>query len=367
VALPITLLALDVFPLRRLPADLRRWIEPKSRAVLWEKAPFFFFAAAFGVVEIVAYSNHAAAGLQNDGLILRAAKACYAVVFYALKTVAPFGLSPSYALPGRLALFACAASVAAVTWLLWRRRDRWPSGLPSWAHYIAALAPVLGWYKFGDHLVADRYSYLACAGWPILAAGGLWSLGRDRKTFRLALGAAAALIAGLSLLTWRQTVVWHDSISLWKHALALDANSVFARKSLGHAYYNRGNEFLNRGKPREAWQLYVESLRINPDNAETHSNMGAIQLKFGRLDEAIGRFRFAISLSPDYAFAYNGLGVALIRRGELEDGAANFCRALRIDPTLNGSAANLRAVLARYPRLNKGLDNDCRLRLTKPE
>lgn len=317
VTLPVTLLALDVYPLRKTP-DWRG------------KIPLFLIAAGFGLVELVSYSHYLPAGPEY-GPWARVARAGFALVFYAVKTVLPFGLSPVYEYVWPFPI--CVAALAGLTWLLWRERERWPFGLPAWTHYVAALFPVLGLFKFGEHAVADRYSYLACAVAPVLAAGGLWSLERDRRLFRGALAGTAAVIAGLCLLTWTQTAVWHDSVTLWSHATSVEPGSLFARKSLGRAHYNAGNAFLQHGRPREAEAFYLNALKADPALAMAHNNLGVLQLKYGSPREA----------------------------------AACFCRALKVDPSLSGVAANLRGVLGAFPKLAQGLDEDCRRFLTKPE
>ncbi len=351
VALPVTLLALDAYPLRRFRKD-----------VLWEKAPFFLLALAFGLVELFAYSQHPTTA-PDEALVTRAANACLALVFYAVKTVAPFELSPFYAPAWPIA--ACVVAVSAVTALLYRQRARWPFALAAWTHYVATLAPVLGIFRFADHLVADRYSYLACLAWPLLAAAGLRSLGR--RLFLPFVAATALAVAGLSLLTRTQLGVWRDSITLWRHALTLAPDSDYARRSLGHSYYNLGNARLQRGRPLDAWPFYVESLKHDPANSMAHNNIGTILLKHGTPDDSIRGFRRALELDAGNALAHNGLGLALARKGAFDESVASFCRALRLEPELHGSAANLRALLTRHPRLRKRLDDDCRQRLTTPE
>ena len=55
----------------------------------------------------------------------------------------------------------------------------------------------------------------------------------------------------------------------------------------------------------EAIAEYRQAIRIKPDDAEAHSNLGvALQVK-GQLDEAIAECREAIRLKPDYAEAHN--------------------------------------------------------------
>ncbi len=367
VALPLTLLALDVYPLRRLPPDFRRWSEPASRAVLREKAPFLLLALAFGAVELCAYALRAQAlpAAPAAGLLLRAGEACHALVFYAYKTFMPLRLSPSYAPATPALLAAGAAAVGAVSWLCWRVRESRPWAPALWAHYALTLLPVLGLYRFADHVVADRYSYLACLVFPLLAAGALWSAAAERtpERRRALLGAAAALvvaIASLGLLSWRQTSVWRNSVTLWRHALSLEPDSSFVRGRLGRSYFNLGNALMQQEKSREAFRSYLEALRLDPGLALAHHNMGILLMKNGALKEAEGRFRQALALEPENALTHNVLGLTLAAQKRPEEGAASLCRAVSLAPSLEGIQMNLRALLAQHPRLLAKLDADCR-------
>ncbi|MBI2091316.1 MAG: hypothetical protein HYT78_21690, partial [Deltaproteobacteria bacterium] len=53
IVLPVVLLVLDVYPLRRL-GGRAGWLGPETRRVWWEKAPFFLLALLFGVVALFA-------------------------------------------------------------------------------------------------------------------------------------------------------------------------------------------------------------------------------------------------------------------------------------------------------------------------
>ena len=50
------------------------------------------------------------------------------------------------------------------------------------------------------------------------------------------------------------------------------------------------------------------------------------------MDEAIGEYREALRLKPDYAEAHNNLGVALEDRGSLDGAIAEYREALRLKP-----------------------------------
>ena len=55
-----------------------------------------------------------------------------------------------------------------------------------------------------------------------------------------------------------------------------------------------------------AFGLYRNLLEINPDNAQTHSNLGATLYYLGRLEEALQSFERALSLAPELETARTG-------------------------------------------------------------
>jgi tetratricopeptide (TPR) repeat protein len=108
------------------------------------------------------------------------------------------------------------------------------------------LAPVSGIVRFAPSIVADRYSYLSCMGWMMIAAGGLCSLcqywlnGKIRSSiFAFLQSVVIVVLLGLGVLTWQQIHVWHDSERLWRHALAVNQESGFAHYYLAVALARR--------------------------------------------------------------------------------------------------------------------------------
>src|SRR5262245_8889798 len=103
VTLPVVLLVLDVYPLRRLPADPRRWIAAAARPVLAEKIPFGLASLATAVMALASVTEAgAAASLSEVGWAGRAAIVAYGVGFYLWKTLVPIGLAPLYEVPSGL-------------------------------------------------------------------------------------------------------------------------------------------------------------------------------------------------------------------------------------------------------------------------
>src|SRR5439155_876549 len=68
---------------------------------------------------------------------------------------------------------------------------------------------------------------------------------------------AVAALAGLGVLTFRQTRVWHDSRTLWEHALRVDPDDYVA-------YLNRGTVRQAEGDLVGAFADFSEAVRRNP-------------------------------------------------------------------------------------------------------
>src|SRR5947209_12376992 len=237
VNLPVVLLILDVYPLRRLGGAIGWWSEP-ARRIYIEKIPFVLLAAAASAIAVMAQSSvHAAASLAQLSLPGRLVVSAYGLGFYLWKLVVPVNLSPLYELPRTMDPVAppfilSYGLVLAITAIVLALRRPVP-GLPAaWVAYVVVLLPVLGILQSGPQIAADRYTYLAGLGWASLAGAGLLSTWRRWPPFVLT-GLAVVLLSGLGTLTWDQVQVWHDSGKLWTHALAIDPNSYTAQNNLG--------------------------------------------------------------------------------------------------------------------------------------
>ncbi|HUG38661.1 MAG TPA: tetratricopeptide repeat protein [Candidatus Limnocylindrales bacterium] len=361
VTLPLVLLILDVYPLRRLGGNVGWW-GGAARRVWWEKAPFLLLSAAVGIVQIAAlFASGNAATVVRPGALGRIAIAVFGLALYLLKTVLPVRLSPLYALdPERSFLawpfLASGAFVVGMTVLAVAVRRRWPALLPVWLSYVVILLPVLGTANTFQ-IAADRYSYLAALGWAVLA--GLLLAGRGRSDpdaaphdalqERIAKsGLALAAIAGLIILTVLQIGVWRDAETLWTHALEVDPASPVA-------HYNLGVIRMGQGLLGDAEEHFTETVTFRPRHVEGHNNRGLALLWMGRPREALTPLREAVRRKPDFAYAHNNLGLAYLRVGDRASAESQFRKALAIAPDLTSAHANLGALLLSTGRAAEAL------------
>src|SRR5213080_1674042 len=372
VNLPVVLLILDVYPLRRLGGAIGWWSEP-ARRIYIEKIPFVLLAAAASAIAVMAQSSvHAAASLAQLSLPGRLVVSAYGLGFYLWKMVVPVNLSPLYELPRTMDPVAppfilSYALVLAITAIVLALRRPVPGLLAAWLAYVVVLSPVLGILQSGPQIAADRYTYLAGLGWASLAGAGLLSTWRRWPPFVLT-GLAVVLLSGLGTLSWNQVEVWHDSEKLWTHALAIDPKTSMAQFGLGRvradqgkpaeaiehyrqalnikpdygaAHYNWGVVLGQQGKPAEAIEHYRLAVQMRPNPADAHNNWGALLGQQGRLADAIEHFQQALRLKPDFAEAHNNWGFALAQQGKRAEAIEHYRHALRLDPDNALAQSNL--------------------------
>ena len=180
VTLPLTLLLMDVYPLRRRALG---W-----PALVAEKLPYALLAAGAAALAVVARQEGGnITAYEQYGVGARIALAGYTFWFYPWKLVWPAGLSPMYELPPRIGpgqwrFLGPLIAVAIVTTVLVALRRRWPAGLAVWLSSAIVLAPISGLVHSGSQLAADRYSYLSGLGFAVLAGAAVpWIARRVRR------------------------------------------------------------------------------------------------------------------------------------------------------------------------------------------
>ena len=321
MTLPVLLLLIDVWPLRRVESgggELRSLVR-----LALEKLPFLPFAVLTAVLAARAQGSFGATvGFGEHGILARAAQASYGLVFYVVKTFWPVGLSPLYELeidldPTRAVYLGAISAVVAVTVALVLLRKKRPGWLAAWVIYGVTVAPVLGLLQSGAQRVADRYSYLACLPFALLlGAGAHRLLERGNRTKATALLAAStAVLTILGVLTWRQTTVWRDNETLWNHVIRLQPSSYIAHHNLAAA-------LQGAGRIDEAIESEKRSIEAHPGkgNEQTRHNLGLLYQRTGRPDLAFEAWRGAVRVAPSHEPSIQALVSELRRRGD-PDGA----------------------------------------------
>ena len=350
VGLPVVLLLLDVYPLRRSRGRSEAGPGTSGERTLLrlaiEKTPFVALAAAVAAVTLTVGAGHRLmTSLAALGVLQRLAISAYALTFYLWKTVAPWPLSPLYTLfhpvlPWSVTYVIPAAFVVLVTLAAILGYRRWPAGLIAWATYIVLLAPVVGVLHNGAQIAADRYTYLSCAPWAILGGAGVaWCRHAARRRtlsppmWTVVMGAAALVIVIFAGLTIRQVAVWRDSVSLWTHAASVEPASDIPIFYLGWA-------LTDAGRFDEARAHFERALRRVPDRlpdlkAQLELHLGIVEQRAGRPVAAERYFREALVQDPTHAVALIRLGTILLEQGRETEAEAAWRRAVDAEARWN--------------------------------
>jgi predicted O-linked N-acetylglucosamine transferase (SPINDLY family) len=98
-------------------------------------------------------------------------------------------------------------------------------------------------------------------------------------------------------------------------------------------YFEQGLTLTKQGKYEEAAASYQQVLRLRPESAGVHNNLGNLFVRQGKLLEAVDSFRQALRCKPDFAQAHGNLGDALRELGCLDESLAAHRIALRLVPS----------------------------------
>ena len=102
------------------------------------------------------------------------------------------------------------------------------------------------------------------------------------------------------------------------------------------------------GRFEEAYAHYQLALRLRPEDAETHNNLGAFFLKIRNDPQtAIAHLEKSLSFKQYYWETHNNLGIAYYRIGRLDEAAGHFRQAVRLEPGHANAEKNLKHVLER--------------------
>jgi tetratricopeptide (TPR) repeat protein len=292
------------------------------------------------------------------------------IFFYPRWTITSDSLAAYGALLGVLALFI--ALVALV------RRSRSP--LAGALFFVGTLFPTLGFfnvYAFIFSYVADHWQYLASLGVIVpLCAGFSWLARGLAVSARRA--AAAALLAILAVLTWRQAGMYNDMETFYRTTIAKNPGAWMAHNNLGvyleehkasgsreeyeaalqlrpdyvPAHFNLGVSLLDAGHPEEA-VVHLEKAAGTRHRDNVHLYLGEALADLHRYAEAASEYSLHTRLEPDNGAAWLGLGNALSPQGKLSEAAAAFAKAVQLmpaDPEPAFALGDALAGLERYPQ-----------------
>ncbi|MBI4026624.1 MAG: tetratricopeptide repeat protein [Verrucomicrobia bacterium] len=320
LTLPIVLLLLDHWPLRRWPVasnDCKRQI-----FLVIEKFPLALLSCISVAFTLVLHAQAIGHGtmIETGGLMVLG----YGV--YLLKAFLPTGLAFFHPAPVSLPvgwMLAAALTLVVITVAVCRQGTRHPYLATGWFWFLIMLAPGIA---LKEMLWAERFAYLPNLGLYILFAWMLGDATRRRPRLKRGMKAALGLTLGcMVILTWRQAEYWRDSLALFGRAIAVTENNWLAHTNYGYS-------LAQMGRIDEAILHFQTGVRLHSNSGSAHNSLGAALARKGDLQGAVRHFQSAIQQEPDLVIAYSNLGAAFTQMGQVVDGDRAFRRALEINP-----------------------------------
>jgi tetratricopeptide (TPR) repeat protein len=338
VTLPVVLLLLDFWPLRRIQSSTIRG----NLHLLLEKVPLMVLSVAVSVITFYAQGNSGAMeplNLKSITLMDRILNAVVSYGGYVGNMLQPVNLACFYPYRTSFPMSIVLPSVlflVAMFILSLRYIRTAPYLVMGWLWYLITLLPVIGIIQVGGQAMADRYTYIPLIGLFIIIAWGIPDLLKENPFHRIIISVAAgATLLIFTILTYNQAGVWKDSRTLFEHALEVtDGNFV--------AHNNLGSYFFSRDRFDEAADQFSKAVKIIPDAEYYQNNLGSALAKLKRYDEAISCFSRAIEINHRFAKPYTNIAYIHFLAGHYEKALEYYRKALELqsgDPVAENNVA----------------------------
>jgi tetratricopeptide (TPR) repeat protein len=139
---------------------------------------------------------------------------------------------------------------------------------------------------------------------------------------------AVLVVVVLGGLSFRQVAYWHDSVSLWKHALSVTEGNYRAHDLLARA-------LAKEGRSEDAIVEFNAAQALSDYNASGALDLGVYEQLHGHIQEAIVEYGRSVNASPDSkarAVALSCRGLALMQIGDIGRAEMSYAEALRQNP-----------------------------------
>jgi tetratricopeptide (TPR) repeat protein len=288
------------------------------------------------------YHKGATAFVDNYGLFWTIMFIPEAIFIYIRKLFLPFNLTPVYTVPSlyNIGLFIISLTcfILIILWvimLLKQKNYLYPvrksaestgqdkkhvtnvrdQAAPEFSHGVYLFA--LSWFAANfipvsnivplPTKIADRYMYEAALGVFLIA--GIWMTDFYNRTAMKRITAViyASIFILLAFLSYRQSLHWKDSYSLWSYTVALQPQSPVARNNLG-AYYDAHDQ------PEPAKKEYELALKYDNSFVPALWNLGSKYLRHGDYEKAFPLIkRMSEIKAPEQYIACRALGALYLK------------------------------------------------------
>ena len=252
------------------------------------------------------------------------------------------------------------AAIGLTAVLVWQCRVRTSNAartfLFAWGFFCISLGPVMGIAEAGGmliSLVADHYQHFALVGVVAsIAAAWHYFYRRTAGIAHQAVGAfAVALTAVLALFTWQESRLFGNPIELYRATLAVNHDALAG----AYLHANLGLMLANDGLYDEAAEHTKIALKLMPENAIFHVELGDDYFLTDRFELAIPEYEQALQANPLQPRVHYDLGTALQKTGNLQEAIAHYQQAIDLQPTFAAAHFNMATAYVDLQRVDDAI------------
>lgn len=305
--------------------------------------------------------------IRDDSVLSRLAIGGKAFWFYIGKALAPTHLSfiyprwPIYDPPPLPHLFPFATLIALLGGALYvsSKRPQLMGASLLFSYVFLMTAPVLGLYDIYQMrytFVSDHWFYYGLMGAMATLASILDQISAKKRIVGVA--TTMLIITIFGWLAHGHAKHFQDEETIWRATLKENPDSWMVHKTFGlvlklkgrldeaeaeyrealrlkpqaETFYNLAIILESRNELQEALALYLEATKLNPYHWAIYNNLGSVQVRLGRIDDAIASFERGLAFNPSYVTHYN-LGLLLEERGEKTRAQTHYLAAQELAVT----------------------------------
>jgi tetratricopeptide (TPR) repeat protein len=238
----------------------------------------------------------------------------------------------------------------------------------SFFFFVATLLPFMNILPIST-LLADRYLFIASFAYAFLFGvlfERLYALRHARFSegfFKLvAVVVLIFLLAGHSLMTIQQNMVWHDSYTLWSDAVEKYPESQTANALMGVVH-------VDRREDEKAIPYLEKAVQILPRDYLSHNNLGVAYGRLGQFEKAMREYQIAMQLRPDDPAPKINLSLLYLKQREFDRAEEILKSLVAINPGNVGLLSRLLLVYKEkgdYPKAAEVLKAWIQLRSQTP-
>jgi tetratricopeptide (TPR) repeat protein len=179
-----------------------------------------------------------------------------------------------------------------------------------------------GLVRLGRLMLTDRRERSTSAD---VRARAAWVL-----RYRLPAADPSKLAESLNVTGWRLQHRFgqpQEAVTVFQRAIAADP-------SFSWPYHNIGRVYLDRGDLEQARVWLATAVEVNPNHWRAQFNLAVALHRAARHDEALVAYERAAVMNPDDADTHANIGWILVKTGRDAEGVRALQTAVRLDPDL---------------------------------